>query len=173
LTELHPGEFQHLLDNLSHFKSIEMRKTDGLEFIARLTKPHHLRGVVLVDPPYELKTEYHDVTRTIMRALNNWSSATYLVWYPILADGRHKQMVRSLLALGGTSAFESQLMAPEDIAGHGMKGSGLILLGAPGDFEETLITAMAEMKDLMFGPGAGEHIISKGQPIQATHLFTT
>ncbi|WP_262690271.1 23S rRNA (adenine(2030)-N(6))-methyltransferase RlmJ [Kordiimonas aestuarii] len=165
LTELHPGEFQHLLDNLSHYKTIEMRKSDGLEFVARLTKPHHLRGIVLIDPSYELKTEYRDVARTMMRALNNWSSAIYAVWYPILTDDRHKQMVRSLLTLGGSTAFETRLMAPEDIVGHGMKGSGLIVFNAPEGFAETLRSAMIEMKDLMFSPGAGDHTIVEGQPL--------
>jgi 23S rRNA (adenine2030-N6)-methyltransferase len=171
LTELHPGEFEHLLENLGQYGSVEVSKRDGLEFISRLTKPHHLRGLVLIDPSYEIKTEYRDVARTVMRAQSNWSSAIYMVWYPILKDERHKQMVRSLLSLGGNKAFESRLMAPPTIAGERMQGSGLVIFGAPEGFMEELDSAVAEVKDLMFGNGEGEHVMTKGQPVEARPLL--
>lgn len=165
LTELHPGEHRHLLDNLGQYQSVDISRRDGLETISHLNRPHHLRGLVLIDPSYEIKTEYRDVARTVMKAQSNWSSAIYMIWYPILKDERHKQMVRSLLSLGGAKAFESKLMAPAAVAGDRMQGSGLVLFGAPEGFTEELDTAIADVMELMFGPGEGSHDIKKGQPV--------
>lgn len=167
LTELHPGEHRHLLDNLGQYQSVDISRRDGLETIAYLNRPHHLRGLVLIDPSYEIKTEYRDVARTVMKAQSNWSSAIYMIWYPILKDERHKQMVRSLLSLGGAKAFESKLMAPAAVAGERMQGSGLVIFGAPETFIEQLEAAMTDVQQLMFA-GEGEHIINKGQPQETT-----
>lgn len=171
LTELHPTEHRVLEENFSAFKSVDIRKQDGFEMLSRLKYPHHLRGVALIDPAYEVKTDYRSVPRSLMKALGGWPNGVFVVWYPILPDERHKQMVRSLFSLGGNAVFESLLMAPDVADRRGLIGTGLMIFNAPQGFEEKLAVAMDEITTLMFGEGLGSHSIKKGPPVGSAALL--
>ena len=60
--EMHPGEFEHLTHALS--SRTEIIKADGFEVAAKHLPAATERGAVLIDPSYEIKTEYADVGTT-------------------------------------------------------------------------------------------------------------
>ena len=78
------------------------RVMDGSGFLSFTILPQpERRGVVFVDPPYELESDYDDVSAFVRNAHRRWSTATYAVWYPLL-QGKERLSERMRDALQAT-----------------------------------------------------------------------
>lgn len=124
LVERHPAEHAALAATMGG--GAEIHRRDGHEALPALAPPKPRRGLALIDPSYEEKDEYDRVGATARTLLQRWPEGVVLVWYPVLAAGRHTRLVNGLRRLG----------ARIDEVGFGesglrMLGSGLALLNAP------------------------------------------
>lgn len=127
LMELHPAEHAALKRALRG-PGVAVHRRDGYEGVLALSPPVPRRGLVLVDPSYEVKAEYDAVPAFVGKLVAKWPEATMLVWYPILAEGRHARMSEALATLG---AQRHEVRFGE---GRGMLGSGLIGVNLPHGF---------------------------------------
>ena len=82
-------------------RACRVMEGSGWDSWAVLPQPER-RGLVLVDPPYEVEAEYEEAVRLVTRAVRRWATATYAVWYPLLAGKEHLTQ-RMLTALQQTS----------------------------------------------------------------------
>ena len=121
LMERHPQEAAALKRAMRGRAAVHAR--DGYEGALGVTPPVPRRGLVLIDPSYETKEEYAQVAGFVPRLSKRWPEAAVLVWYPVLAAGRHE----ALYALSG--ARHEVAFAPTRPGGMG--GSGLILVNPP------------------------------------------
>ena len=124
LMELHPAEFQALRVNLEGEASIHRR--DGLEGILAISPVKPRKGLILIDPSYEVKDEYLKVADFTNKLTAKWPEATVMIWYPILKAARHKEM---LAALAAPHLIDEVAFDLKD--NKGMTGSGLALVNAP------------------------------------------
>lgn len=127
--ELHPTEFEHLEDTL-YGDNIKLHHRDGLEMALALTPPTPRRGACLIDPSYEVKTEYASATKTMTQLHRKWNVGVLMLWYPLLADARHRPMTRALReAIPDITLHEVGFKPARP--GHGMQGSGMAIVNAP------------------------------------------
>lgn len=124
LMELHPAEFKALSINLEGEASVHRR--DGYEGVMAISPPKPRKGLVLIDPSYEVKSEYLQVAEFTRKLMKKWPEASILIWYPILKAARHKEM---LAALGLLHLVDEVSFDLKD--NKGMTGSGLALVNAP------------------------------------------
>ena len=79
LFELHPTDSRTLE---AHFaaagKRVQMRTEDGFAALKSLLPPPTRRAVVLIDPPYEVKSDYDVLVRTLENALRRFASGCYI-----------------------------------------------------------------------------------------------
>ncbi|MGB3916946.1 23S rRNA (adenine(2030)-N(6))-methyltransferase RlmJ [Thiothrix litoralis] len=131
LFELHPNDFSALDNNLGHDKRIQISKQDGLKGLLGLLPPITRRAVTLIDPSYELKTDYSDVVTTLAKAYQRFATGTYLLWYPVIERQRVKQMIQGLQQTGIAGILQIEFCPVADSAGLGMSGSGLFVINPP------------------------------------------
>jgi len=125
LMELHPAEFGALRRAL-RTENTNVHHRDGYEGILSLSPPKPRKGLVLVDPSYEVKTEYEQVAEFTHKLMAKWPEATVMIWYPILPAGRHAELISALKL----NFIRHEVgFALKD--GEGMTGSGLLLVNAP------------------------------------------
>ena len=74
------------------------RREDGLAALAHRLPPPERRGVVLIDPSYELKTDYQDVVAALAIAHHRFATGTFLLWYPVIERARTDAMLAGLAA---------------------------------------------------------------------------
>jgi len=127
LAELHPTAYAHLKRWAAADKRIAVHKRDGLEFLGGALPPAIRRGVVLIDPSYEVKSDYDTVPAALARALRRWKEGVYLVWYPILPEGRHESL---LSALAPFRPLISEI-APKATPARGLRGGGVAIVNPP------------------------------------------
>lgn len=134
LMELHPAEHKALTANLPagqggapNNPQIACHFRDGYEGVLALSPLTPRRGLVLIDPSYEVKSEYDQVVEFVRALHVKWPEAAIVVWYPVLRAGRHHTLLEGLSPLKPTlSAVAFSLKQ-----GRGMTGSGLIIINPP------------------------------------------
>lgn len=129
LAELHPGEYAALDFALSSFPA-KCYQQDGFELTHSLTPPTPRRGLMLIDPSYEIKKDYVDIPRHIASFTRAWNVGIICLWYPILTSKSH---LRMLAALEKThpKALRHDVRFPPARKGHGMVGSGMFVINPP------------------------------------------
>lgn len=128
LGELHPAEFDALRSVLRHRAKIN--KQDGMEMALALAPPTPRRGLLLIDPPYEIKDDYDTLPRQIAQLTRAWNVGIIALWYPILASGAHHAMVQKLTSQH-SDALHHEVRFPPARPGHGMVGSGMFIINPP------------------------------------------
>lgn len=133
--EMHPKEFEFLSANLKGFKNAKALKEDGYAGLKSLVPPAIRRGGVLIDPSYEVKDEYSQVASAVAEAYKKWPQGVYMIWYPILAAGRHEKLCEGLAEI--TSDYVRDEWIFKD-AEKGMLGSGMFVINSPYTCAETM-----------------------------------
>lgn len=99
LFEVHPTDSKLLekqVAELERGKQIEVLRRNGFEGLKALLPPPTRRGLVLIDPSYELKTDYAEVVACLEDALKRFPTGTYAVWYPVIGRPEAHAMARKL-----------------------------------------------------------------------------
>jgi 23S rRNA (adenine2030-N6)-methyltransferase len=136
LAELHPREGDALERNL-HPLGARIERRDGLAMAVSLAPPTPRRGLLLVDPSWEVKSDYETVPAALEQVARKWNVGVLLLWYPLLPDARHAPMLKGLRA-AFPDALRHEVRFPPARAGHGMEGSGLFAVNPPWRMEERL-----------------------------------
>ena len=129
LAELHPGEVQHLRAAAAPWGA-HVHQRDGFDLALALTPPTPRRGLMLIDPSYEVKGDYDAIPRHLANIHRKWNVGILIVWYPILTGAPHAAMLQSL-AQTFAAALRSEVSFPPARAGHRMAGSGLFVVNPP------------------------------------------
>lgn len=129
LAELHPQEHAALSDAMLFSQAICHRK-DGLALALALTPPTPRRGLLLIDPSYEVKSDYDTIPKLTATVHRKWNVGVLMLWYPILTSAAHLPMLAQLTA-NHPDALRHEMRFPPARNGHGMVGSGLFVLNPP------------------------------------------
>lgn len=148
LMELHPGEAQQLKRAFASRSDVGVHHRDGYEGVMSLLPPKPNRGLVLIDPSYEVKTEYDQVAAFLPNALKRWPNGCFVVWYPLLSAGRWKMMLEQLRRKGIRNILcsELQIGAVEE---QGMYGSGMLIINPPWQIDDVLMMSEPWLADLL------------------------
>ncbi|MEO1749902.1 MAG: 23S rRNA (adenine(2030)-N(6))-methyltransferase RlmJ, partial [Pseudomonadota bacterium] len=86
--------------------------------------------IILIDPPFEKKSEADDLIAGLSQALKRFSTGTYLIWYP-LKDWKMCTRLRDEVSmLPVPCALDTQLHVTEPEDGT-FYGSGMIIINPP------------------------------------------
>ena len=142
LLELHPQELRALKVAIGRDPRVGMHERDCQEGLPALLPPPApiRRGLVLIDPSYEVKEEYETGASLLGRALERFGTGVYLLWYPLLAEQRHLRLLRLLEDLAPPKTLITEYRFSDTAVG--LQGSGLAVVNAPWQIDEALGRAM-------------------------------
>ncbi len=141
--ELHPAEGE-ALDHWARGQRMRVYHEDGFKGLIRLLPPETPRLLVLIDPPYELKTDYRQVAQTLEKAWRRCRHGVFLIWYPILEAGWHGDMLSAIKRTSLRKVLNSQLLLDERTQSQRMLGSGMLLVNPPWPFAERFGAILTE-----------------------------
>ncbi len=133
LFELHPTDFSALSKMFERDTDrVIVRKADGFSGLKSLLPPQVRRGIVLIDPPYEVKDDYRRVLEVLSDAIKRFPNGTYALWYPLLQRYEAQALPDKLRRLGAASWLDVRLAVCEpSTEGFGMFGSGMFVINPP------------------------------------------
>lgn len=130
LAELHPQEFSALTETMLPFAA-HCRKIDGAAMALAVTPPDPRRGLMLIDPSYEVKADYEALPKLMYDTHRKWNVGIIALWYPVLTDLRHRPMLSALDGVNFPKVLRHEVRFAPAREGHGMIGSGMFVVNAP------------------------------------------
>jgi len=132
LAELHPQEHAALVAVMGPHGA-RCHREDGPDFALARCPPDPRRGLLLIDPSYEVKDDYARMPRLLAQLHRKWNVGVIALWYPILSgvEPMHQQMLASIEGDGHPRAMRSEVRFDPVRPGHRMTGSGLFVINVP------------------------------------------
>jgi 23S rRNA (adenine2030-N6)-methyltransferase len=169
LFELHPSDGRTLekhVEQLRAGRQVSCYKEDGFEGVRKHMPPPSRRGLVLIDPSYEIKSDYARVTSCVQECMQRFATGTYMVWYPVIARPEAHDLPRRLKGLAqdakknwlhATLRVKSGQMGSQlDVLGTdqgpkrpGLSASGVFVINPPHTLEAQLKETLPQMVELM------------------------
>lgn len=153
--ELQPEEANALKILFAGDARVGIHQRDGYGAMKALLPPKEKRGLVLIDPPYEVQGAEFDAILTALRdALTRWPSGIYAVWYPIKQRRTLLPFLRKIAALPIKHALIAEVQVRPDDSPLRMNGSGMLLLNPPWKLDAELAAALPSLVAAMGERGA-------------------
>ena len=128
--ELHPKALPALRRAMGGDRRVHIHARDCFEGLPALVPPPERRGLVLIDPSYEIKEEYVRVAELLATCYARWTGGIYLIWYPLIRH-RHAERFPARVARTGIRRILQMTLEVEAPAYDGMRGSGLLIVNPP------------------------------------------
>lgn len=136
--ELHPNDFKLLQNNMQDDARIKVHNQDGFNGLLAMLPPQIKRGLILIDPPYEIKTDYQTVVDTLIKAHKKFATGTYALWYPVVERERINILEKQLKDSGIRNIQLFELGLKADTTARGMTSAGMIVINPPWTLANTL-----------------------------------
>ncbi|HEX5737258.1 MAG TPA: 23S rRNA (adenine(2030)-N(6))-methyltransferase RlmJ [Hydrogenophaga sp.] len=171
LFELHPTDSRTLSANIAQLEAgrqVAVAREDGFEGLKPLLPPPpsatgSRRALVLMDPSYELKSDYGKVIACIQEQIKRFPTGTYLVWYPVIPRPEAHDLPRRLKTLSNqakrpwlhaTLAIgQDPTHGPDDRPG--LTASGMFVVNPPHTLKASLQAALPVLLEVL-GRGRGK-----------------
>jgi len=131
LFEMHSTDYPLLKQLFEKDRRVIVNNTDGYQALKALLPARQARALILIDPSYEIKTDYQLVVDAIKQAYRKMSTAQILLWYPIVDRKRVETMIKNISASGIRDIWRFELGMEADTREYGMTGSGILAINPP------------------------------------------
>jgi len=178
LFEMHPTDSKALAANVAQLQAgrqIAVARQDGFEGVKAFLPPPSRRGLVLIDPSYEIKSDYAKVSTCIQDSLKRFATGTYMVWYPVIPRPEAHELPRRLKTLANQAGKpwlhatlsigqdEERNVPGEPDRGQGLTASGLFVINPPHPLKPALQLALPQLAQVLGrGKGQGQNLESGG-----------
>lgn len=136
--ELHGSDFPLLQQLFADDRRVYCHAQDAYRFVPGLMPPPERRGLVFMDPSYELPQEYDTAVACLRNAHRKFSSGTFALWYPILDEVRSKNLRQEFEQSGIRDVLHFSLCIADSRSLPGMYGSGMIVVNPPWTLRNSL-----------------------------------
>ena len=166
LFELHPTDAQALQAHIAQLdagRQVGMARQDGFAALKALLPPPasgsgSRRALVLIDPSYEIKSDYAKVAGAVQDALRRFATGVYLVWYPIIPRPEAHTLPRRLRTLAQQAErawLQATLAVGATPGSNGLSASGMFVINPPHTLAAALRSALPRVQQaLARGPQA-------------------
>ncbi len=151
LHELHSTDCRLLQQAMGRDARVSIREEDGFAGLQSLLPPRERRALVLMDPSYEIKSDYRQVVQQLHRAWQRFPAATFALWYPVVSRQRVDELERALVKSGMRHIQLFELGVAPDSDGHGMTGSGMVLINPPWTLRSAVEDTLPWLADVLAG----------------------
>ncbi|WP_341259402.1 23S rRNA (adenine(2030)-N(6))-methyltransferase RlmJ [Morganella morganii] len=159
ISELHPSDFPLLRNEFSRDNRARVVREDGYQQLKSQLPPLSWRGFVLIDPPYELKSDYQAVVKGIQEGHRRFATGTYAVWYPVVLRQQIKRMVKDFQATGIRKILQIELAVRPDSDQRGMTASGMIVINPPWKLESQMKSVLPWLHNVLVPEGTGHTLV--------------
>lgn len=147
--ELHPEDCRRLSRLFEGDYQVRVTELDGWLSLGAHLPPKEKRGLVLVDPPFEIEGEYERLANGLATAYRRFPGGTYCLWYPLKKGAPIKQFHETLQALDIPKMLCTELSVRSERETTGLSGSGLIIVNPPFTLKDELHRLLPALKDIL------------------------
>lgn len=160
LCERHPADAQTLKQEFHRDPQVSVHFQDGYQGLKAFLPLKQKRGLVLIDPAYELKEETQNVMDGLELALSRFANGIYAIWYPLMARQGQSEIERLVKARHIKKALCAELFVQGDNDTDGMTGCGLIIVNPPYQLDQKLNVLLPPLDRALRQTAASRYRIS-------------
>lgn len=149
LTELHPTDYPLLRQEFSKDKRAKVLREDGFAQLKSKLPHQFRRGIILIDPSYEIKDDYQIIPKALFEAYKRFATGVYLIWYPVVSRTQTQKMIDSIIKLGIRRISQFELAIKPDNNQKGMTASGMLVINPPWKLHEQMQTILPWLKNTL------------------------
>ena len=161
LTELHPTDYPLLRQEFSKDKRAKVLREDGFAQLKSKLPPESRRGIVLIDPSYEIKDDYQKIPKALLEAYKRFATGIYLIWYPVVSRTQTQKMIDEIVNLGIKKISQFEFAIKPDNNQKGMTASGMIVINPPWKLQQQMQTIMPWLKSTLDTEKMGNYLIKE------------
>ncbi len=163
LSEKHPTEFSYLEKLPKKGKRVFVEHTDGIKSMLAALPPIERRGLVFIDPSFEVKEEYKTIPAAISQAYKRFATGVYCLWYPIIDNRPPRSLTTAMVNIKSTKMLQIEFNLNHRKHGQGnalgMDGCGLWIINPPYQLEAELRRGL-DFLCKIFNPGLSSYTIN-------------
>lgn len=152
--ELHPEDAQTLKNHFKGDRQVAVHQTDGYKALKAFLPPPEKRGLVHIDPPYEDREEFINLTRWLALTHQRWPTGMYLVWYPIKDRRPITRFYEEMAGSGIKRVLVCELNLNPDNTPAALNGSGLLIINPPYEADRKIRSILNTLQDVFNARGS-------------------
>lgn len=158
LMELHNREVELLRKNMGRDSRVSLHHRDGFEGLAAILPQPLRRGLVLIDPSYEIRGDYQQVVDSVVLSWQKWPVGIFAIWYPILSRQRNRSgwLLEQLAKIPFANLLVAELAVTDQAEDYGMHGSGVVIINAPWQLDQQLMALLPRLHLSLAQEGQGQ-----------------
>lgn len=156
LSELHTTEAPRLKEAFAKDKQVAAHHMDGYQALKAFLPPKERRGLVLIDPAYELHDEFKRAGEALLAAWQRWPTGVFVLWYPIAKREALLGFYRQIADSGMRKILRAELCVAKDDVPNRLNGSGLIIVNPPWQVDEQIEKLQSGLWKVLAVDGQGE-----------------
>lgn len=162
--EMHPSDIGPLQAALrGRPRQLKAERKDGFQQLRALLPPPSRRGLVLIDPPYEMRADYGLVIKALRDALTRFSTGVYMIWYPVIARYQVERLLRQVAGCAVRDVLHAQLTVRSALRdGLGLQGSGMVVINPPFGLYDDLAVALPVLAKALGQDGKAGFRLAQG-----------
>ncbi|WP_130804256.1 23S rRNA (adenine(2030)-N(6))-methyltransferase RlmJ [Acinetobacter ihumii] len=134
--EMQRDVFQQLRQNIRD-KRMGLHERDAYEGLLGVIPPKEKRGLVMIDPPYELeRKDFPQLVELLQNAYKKWPTGVFAVWYPIKDRAMIERFEKKMFKTGIRRQLICEICVWPDDTPVGLNGCGLLVINPPWQFSE-------------------------------------
>ncbi|WP_392565862.1 23S rRNA (adenine(2030)-N(6))-methyltransferase RlmJ [Utexia brackfieldae] len=161
LTELHSADYQLLRHEFLKDKRTKVLKEDGFHQLKSQLPPLQRRGIVLMDPSYELKTDYQQAVKAITEGHKRFATGMFALWYPVVSRTQTQRMINALVETGIKKILQIELAVRPDNTQKGMTASGMIVINPPWQLASQMETVLPWLHSVLVPENTGGYTVKE------------
>lgn len=161
LCEMHPRDFPVLEKRFKNDKRAYCYYEDGYKKSLALLPPKEKRGLVLIDPSYEIKQDYANVVAQIKLLYKRFATGIFALWYPVVDPVRVKKLEANIVRTGIRRIHLYEVLTTDNHAEPGMTGTGMIVVNPPWQLKEKIEESLAYIAPLISKTGEAHYRVKE------------
>ncbi|WP_417671963.1 23S rRNA (adenine(2030)-N(6))-methyltransferase RlmJ [Roseibium sp.] len=156
LTELHPLDFKKLAALFAGDHQVKTIHLDGWLALNSFLPPKEKRGLVIIDPAFEVTDEFDRMATAVIKGWRKFSTGTFACWYPLKDISGLFHFHDALIQAGVRDVLTLELKVGKSGPDTAMLGSGMTLINPPYTLASEMELVLPWLADVLHkGPGAG------------------
>lgn len=157
LFELHNTEIEILKSNIKDSR-VTILHQNSFENLKALVPPTIKRGFLLMDPSYEVVSDYENSANSLILAYKKWNVGVLCLWYPLLKHRKSecemmlstiKNSIKRYAKDKEVQIDNIELLVDSPEKEMGLYGSGMLIVNTPWQLKEYLEQTIKVLNNLM------------------------
>ncbi len=140
--ELHPQDVQTLQELCGFDKRLRVSNVDYVQSIKAELPFAQRRGVILIDPPFEILDETGRVVQALTFGHRRFATGVFVIWYPVTTQAFADKFIDAIQAMALPNMLQVELHVKAAFERGGLAGSGLIIVNPPWGLDADLNVLM-------------------------------